>query len=358
VNSPDPFSTISPFRPLTHMAAAVALTLGGLASAPALAEPTLYVAGVGGSTEQMYKTKVIPAFEKLHDIKVVYVAGNSTETLAKLQAAKGRQQINVAMMDDGPMYQALQLGLCEKLSEAPVYQDLYPLARLSPEATGIGVVATGIGYNEEAFKKRGWAPPDSWENLTDPKYRQLLGMPPVTNTYGLHALVEMARLRGGGEKNIDPGFKALKDEIGPNVLAWVAAPGEMDGMMQNGDVVMAVYGSGRAVALQGTGFPLKFIYPKEGGIALQIAACGVAPNTQTELSQAFIQYVLSPEIQTIQAQQNGFAPVNQKVGLTPEIAARMPYGPDKVNALIKVDWEAINPQRSEWTTRWNRTVER
>jgi putative spermidine/putrescine transport system substrate-binding protein len=26
--------------------------------------------------------------------------------------------------------------------------------------------------------------------------------------------------------------------------------------------------------------------------------------------------------------------------------------------LIKVDWDTINQQRSEWTTRWNRTVER
>jgi putative spermidine/putrescine transport system substrate-binding protein len=358
VNSLNSSPATPPFRPFQRAALALAVTFAGLASQQALAEPTLYVAGVGGSTEQMYKTQVIPAFEKQHNVKVVYVAGNSTETLAKLQAQKGRQQINVAMMDDGPMYQALQLGLCEKLSDAPVYKDLYPLARLSPEATGIGVVATGIGYNEEAFKKRGWAAPDSWENLTDPRYKQLLGMPPVTNTYGLHTLVEMARLRGGDEKNIDPGFKALKDEIGPNVLAWVAAPGEMDGMMQNGDVVMAVYGSGRAVALQGTGFPLKFIYPKEGGIALQIAACGVTPNAQPELSQAFIQYVLSPEVQEIQARANGFAPVNQTVKLPPDVASRMPYGPEKVNALIKVDWDTINQQRGEWTTRWNRTVER
>jgi putative spermidine/putrescine transport system substrate-binding protein len=350
VNSQQPSFRLTSLR--------VALAFAALGCASAHAAPTLYVAGVGGSTEQMYKSKIIPAFEKLHDVKVVYVAGNSTETLAKLQAQKGRQQINVAMMDDGPMYQALQQGLCGELSDAPVYQDLYPWARLSPQATGIGMVATGIGYNEEAFKKRGWDAPDSWEDLTDPRYKQLLGMPPVTNTYGLHTLVEMARLRGGGEKNIDPGFKALKDEIGPNVLAWVSAPGEMDGMMQNGDVVMAVYGSGRAVALQGTGFPLKFIYPKEGGVALQLAACGVTPNAEPELSQTFIQYVLSPEVQTIQAHENGFAPVNKTVQLSPDIAARMPYGPDKVSALIKVDWETINQQRSEWTTRWNRTVER
>lgn len=358
MNSHYSSSAVPSFRSSNRIAVAIALTIAGFGTAPAFAESTLYVAGVGGSTEQMYKAKVIPAFEKLHDVKVIYVAGNSTDTLAKLQAQKGRQQINVAMMDDGPMYQALQMGLCEKLSDAPVYKDLYPLARLSPEATGIGVVATGIGYNEDAFKKRGWAPPDSWENLTDPRYKQLLGMPPITNTYGLHTLVEMARLRGGGEKNIDPGFKSLKDEIGPNVLAWVSAPGEMDGMMQNGDVVMAVYGSGRAVALQSTGFPLKFIYPKEGGIALQIAACAVAANAQPELAQTFIQYVLSPEIQEIQARENGFAPVNQTVKLPPDIAARMPYGPEKVNALIKVDWDTINQERSVWTTRWNRTVER
>ncbi|MNL54733.1 hypothetical protein D3C87_1780860 [compost metagenome] len=83
-----------------------------------------------------------------------------------------------------------------------------------------------------------------------------------------------------------------------------------------------MYGSGRAVALQGTGFPLKFIYPKEGGIALQIAACGITPNAQPELSQQFIQYVLSPEVQTIQARENGFAPVNQTVTLTCPMARR------------------------------------
>lgn len=325
---------------------------------PAHAETTLYVAGVGGSTEQMYKTRVIPAFEKAHGVKVVYVSGNSTETLAKLQAQKGRQQINVAMMDDGPMYQALQLGFCEKLTDAPVYQDLYPLARLSPEATAVGMVATGIGYNEEAFKKRGWAAPTSWTDLEDPKYRQLLGMPPITNTYGLHSLIEMARLNGGGEKDIDPGFAVFEKKIAPNVLAWVSAPGEMDGMMQNGDVVMAVYGSGRAVALQNTGFPLKFIYPKEGAVALQVAACSVTPNAQSELSQQFIQYVLSPEIQKIQSESNGFAPVNRTVKLPPELAARMPYGQEKVDSLLKVDWDTINQKRSEWTTRWNRTIER
>lgn len=168
------------------------------------ADTTLYVANVGGSNEQMYRQKIIPAFEKAHNVKIVYVAGNSSDTLAKLQAQKGHQQINVAVMDDGPMYQAMQLGLCAKVDDAPVMKDLYPLAKLGPTAVGVGMVATGIGYNEEAFKKLGLPAPDSWQVLTDKRLKGKLGVPPITNTYGLHTLVMLARLNGGGEKNIDP----------------------------------------------------------------------------------------------------------------------------------------------------------
>ncbi|NVH77774.1 extracellular solute-binding protein [Paraburkholderia sp. JPY432] len=322
------------------------------------AETTLYVANVGGSNEQLYRQKVIPPFEKAHDVKIVYVAGNSSDTLAKLQAQKGHQQINVAVMDDGPMYQAMQLGLCAKVEDAPVMKDLYPLARLGPTAVGVGMVATGIGYNEEAFRKLGLPAPDSWQALTDKRLKGKLGVPPITNTYGLHTLVMLARLNGGGEKNIDPGFNTMTKQVAPDVLSWAPTPGEMDGLMQAGDVIMAPYGSGRAVALQNTGFPLKFVYPKEGGVALQVAACALAENAQPKLSQEFIQYLLSPEVQAMQAQAIGLGPVNKTVKLTPEVAARVPYGPEQVNKLTAMDWATINQHRTEWTERWNRSVER
>ncbi|MEX3812404.1 ABC transporter substrate-binding protein [Paraburkholderia sp. BR13439] len=322
------------------------------------AETTLYVANVGGSNEQLYRQKVIPPFEKAHDVKIVYVAGNSSDTLAKLQAQKGHQQINVAVMDDGPMYQAMQLGLCAKVEDAPVMKDLYPLARLGPTAVGVGMVATGIGYNEEAFRKLGLPAPDSWQALTDKRLKGKLGVPPITNTYGLHTLVMLARLNGGGEKNIDPGFNTMTKQVAPDVLSWAPTPGEMDGLMQAGDVIIAPYGSGRAVALQNTGFPLKFVYPKEGGVALQVAACTLAENAQPKLSQQFIQYLLSPEVQAMQAQAIGLGPVNKTVKLTPEVAARVPYGPEQVNKLTAMDWTTINQHRTEWTERWNRSVER
>ncbi|WP_238535785.1 ABC transporter substrate-binding protein [Paraburkholderia phytofirmans] len=328
------------------------------AAQPSSAQTTLYLANVGGSSEQLYQQKVIPAFEKAHNVKVVYVAGTSSDTLAKLQAQKGRQQINVAVMDDGPMYQAMRLGLCTKIAEAPVLNDLYPLARIGPTAIGIGVVATGIGYNADAFKKANIPAPDSWNVFTEKRLDGKIAIQPITNTYGLHTLIMLARANGGSENDINKGFAVMVKSVSPNVLSWASTSGELDSLMQSGDVILAPYGSGRAMALRKTGFPLKLVYPKEGAVALQAAACVLVENSQPELSQQFVQYLLSPEVQRLQAENIGLGPVNKTVKLNADVAANVPYGPEQISKLTTVNWDVINQHRTEWTGRWNRSVER
>jgi len=172
-------------------------------------QKTLYVAGYGGTFEQTLRKEIFPAFEQKHNVKVEYVAGNSTDTLAKLQAQKGNQQIDVAIVDDGPMYQAITLGFCAPIQGLSV-ADIYDSAKYKDnKAVGIGLVGTGLMYNTKYFKEKGWAPPTSWNDLKDPKYKKLLVMPPINNTYGLDTLVQFARMNGGGEKNIEPGFKVM-----------------------------------------------------------------------------------------------------------------------------------------------------
>src|SRR6266581_1506396 len=178
-------------------ATVVGLAALALASSAGLAQQkTLYVAGYGGSFEKTIRDEVIPAFEKENGVKVEYVAGNSTDTLAKLQAQKGNQQIDVAIVDDGPMYQAIQLGFCGRIEGLPA--DLYEAARFKDDgAVGIGLVATGLMYNTKVFAEKGWAPPTSWNDLKDPKYQKQLVIPPINNTYGLHALLMLSRMNGG-----------------------------------------------------------------------------------------------------------------------------------------------------------------
>lgn len=338
------------------LAAVAALTL---CATNALAQTkTLYVAAYGGSFEQTMRKDIIPPFEQKYGVKIEYVAGNSTDTLAKLQAQKGNQQIDVAIVDDGPMYQAVQLGFCRDLAKGPIYNDVYDVMKFSSnKAVGLGMVGTGIMYSKKAFAENKWPAPTSWEDLKDPKFAKKLVIPPLNNTYGLHALVMMAKLRGGGEKMIEPGFKAFKDEINANVLAYEPSPGKMTELFQSGQAVIAIWGSGRAKALSDTGFPSNFVYPKEGGLALGIAGCPIAGGKNQPEADTFVQFLLTPEMQVVLAKGAGFGPANKTVDLKPEERVGLPYG-DDVKKLIAVDWDVVNPVRDDWNKRWTREIER
>lgn len=344
---------LSPGRAL---AAVALLTAFG---APAFAQKTFTLAGYGGSFEKTMREQVIPGFEKKFGVSVTYVAGNSTDTLAKLQAQKGNQVIDAIIVDDGPMYQAIDLGFCGKLAAADVYKDVYSIMKFKDDrAMGVGMVGTGMMYNKAVFAEKGWSAPTSWEDLKDPKYKGVVVIPPLNNTYGLHAVVMMARIRGGGEANIDPGFEAFKKDIGPNILAYEPSPGKMTELFQSKQGLIGVWGSGRVKALaDATGFPIEFVYPKEGGLALGVAACTVDGSKNDAEAQGFIQHLVSPEVQVILAKGAGFGPTNTTVELSPDDQRGLPYG-DQVKNLKTVDWSVINPVRQDWNKRWTREIER
>lgn len=331
--------------------------IGLAAASPAAAQQTFYVAGYGGSFEQTMRKEVIPAFEARHNVRVEYVAGNSTDTLAKLQAQRANQQIDVAFMDDGPMYVAIQLGFCAPITALPV-DDIVPAARFPGDrAVGVGIVGTGLMYNTQVFKERGWAPPTSWNDLADPKYRGLIVIPPINNTYGLHTLVMFARMNGGGERDIEPGFAAMKERVNPNVLAYEPSPGKMTELFQSGQAALAVWGTGRVAAFAATGFPVDFVYPKEGTATLLSSICPIAKPNASPFAQEFVRAVVQPELQALLAREYGYGPVNKRAPIDPAAMPMAPVG-ERAAQLVTVDWDVINPNRDAWTRRWNREVER
>ena len=328
------------------------------AASPALAQSkTLVVAAYGGSWEQDMRKFIIPDFEKKHGVKVEYVAGNSTDTLAKLQAQKANQVIDVAVMDDGVMYQAIQLGFCGTLHGLDK-SELYPAASFKGDkAVAVGQTGTGFMINTKTFKDKGWATPTSWNDLKDPKFKKLLVIPPINNTYGLYTLMMFARLNGGGEKNIEPGFKVMKADINPNVLVYEPSPGKMTELFQSGQGQIAVWGTGRVQAFANTGFPVDFIYPKEGAPILLASACPVAKASASPLAIEFIKAMISEPVQTALARESGNGPVNTKVDVNMPQLRMAPVG-ERAKLIYSPDWDAINAQREEWTKRWNREVER
>jgi len=320
-------------------------------------QPTLYVAVFGGSFEQLLKEQIVPPFEKMTGSKVILVPGDTTTTMARMQAQKGKQTLDVAFLDDGPMSQAAQLDYCEKLSDAPVYKNLYDAAHFkNNKAVTIGLDGTGIVYNERVFAAKGWAPPTSWKDLQNPLYKGHVQFPSVTNGYGIESLVMFARLNGGSEQNIEPGFVAIKTSVAPNVLSFDPSPGKISELFQNDSLWIGAWGAGRTQSLRNQGVPVKFVAPKEGAMALGLSVCPVKHDTVNALAQKFVQYTLTPEVQALFADEEGVAPVNKHTELPPAVLAKVP-DTATVAAMLSVDWDIVNAMRPTWIQQWNRQIE-
>jgi len=318
---------------------------------------TIYFGGYGGSFQKIFEERVIPVFEQKTGAKVIYVPGQSADTLAKLTAQKGNQDISIALIDDGFMFTAIQRGLCASLKDEGHIRDTYPIAKVfGNNAIGVSLYAIGLGYNTEVFARQGWEPPTSFLDLEDPKYRGRVSMSPISG-YGMMALVAVARANGGDENNLDPGFRSMADKVAPNVFAWEASQANLAQLLQTGEVALVFWGDTRIQNLIDQGAPVAFVYPKEGALSGMTAACVVEGAPHQELAQLFVQELLSPETQLALAQ-TGFGPVNSKVTLPPEIAQKVVYGSEKVSSLVPVNWTPLNRDRAELIRRWNREVER
>ena len=329
-------------------------------SAQAADEKELVFAGFGGSLQKSLQATVIPAFEKKYGVKVVYVTGTSNQILAKVKAQKSSPQIDVIWANDTTHYQGKAEKLYAKLDPAKV-TNLSQLYDFAKDHDGIGIVmgiqALGIEYNTKVFKEKGWAPPTSWNDLKDTKYAKQLVIPPINNTYGLEALVMLSKMNGGGETNVDSGFKIFKEQINPNVLAYEPSPGKMTELFQSGQAVIAVWGTGRVQSFANTGFPVDFVYPKEGAATLLTTACPITKPNASPLASSFVKTLLDPKIQLVMLKDYGYGPVLKSLVIPPELGKMAPIG-ERAAKLYNPDWTVINEKREEWTKRWNREVER
>lgn len=339
----------------------VVMLLAGAASlglAPAAqAQPTLTVAGYGGSYQQAMTGKLIPVFERECRCRVNYVPGLTSATIARLMAEKDRPTLDVAIVDDGPQNRAVQAGLLAPLDPARVtnLSQMHRLA-LMPDNIGarLGVSAIGISYNTKVFAERGWAPPTSFADLGRPELKGKVAFPSISNALGVAWLVMSARANGGGESNIDPGFAAIIP-VRNNALLYEKTA-DLTPHYQQGAIFMGLMTNFRTNVLASQGFPVAFVYPREGAPASVPTVNVVKGSRNPELAQAFANFMLSRATQEIMARDVFFGPLNTTVQLTDD-EKKMIVAPEDLDKLTLLDWPVVNDNIAAWTERWNREVE-
>ena len=339
-------------------AAAVALTFYTNAVAQT---KTLYVGMNGGTIETAYTKFVFPTFERINDVKVVVVPGTSSDILAKAQANKERPQMHLMLLDDGLMVRAIDMGLCQKQRPSPAMKDIYPIAHVKDDmATAVSISMTGLGYNTKMFKEKGWAPPTSWMDMADPKFKRRLVFPSITSSsFGLHGFLMFNRIQGGSEQNVEPGFAAWPKLVGPNMPVYIPNSAKIAEMVQAGDVALFPTTPSTVAGLKNRGIPVDYAQPREGSVVLMVEQCVIANNSEPELSQKLAEFMLSPLAQTVMLEFDNAVPTNTKAPVTGagviELVASIKQW--LKNAVV-LDWAAVNANRPAWNARWSRTIER
>ncbi|MDP9964033.1 putative spermidine/putrescine transport system substrate-binding protein [Variovorax beijingensis] len=344
-------------RTLTGAAAVAALAAGGAAGAQT---KTLYIGMNGGTMEKAYTQYVFPAFEKLYGAKVVVVPGTSSDILAKAQANKDRPQMHVMFLDDGIMVRAIGMGLCQKQRPNPSLAEIYPAARFKDDmASGVSLGMTGLAYNAKMFKEKGWAPPTSWMDLADPKYKgKVVFQSMSSSSFGLHGFLMFNRIQGGNDKNVEPGFKAWPTTIGPNVLEYIPSSAKLSEMVQTGEAAIFPLTPTAVAALKTKGIPVEYAPPKEGAVVLMVGQCVIANNSEPELSQKLAEFLLSPLAQANVLQYGAQIPTNPKAPAVGDGVQQVADINKWMKTAVTIDWDSINANRPAWNARWNKTIEK
>jgi len=336
------------------------LAMTALSGTAMAQQKTLYVGMNGGDMERAFTQHVFPAFEKANNVKIVVVPGTSTEVLAKAQAFKDKPQMHVMFLDDGVMSRAISMGLCEKIQDSAVLQQLYPAAVMKDGmAAGIDTGMTGLGYNTHIFKEKGWAPPTSWMDLADGKYKgKVVFQSAASSTFGLHAFLMFNRIQGGNDQNVEPGFAKWGSTIGPNVLEYITNSAKLAEMIQSDEAAIFPLTPTAIARLKKRDIPVEYAQPKEGSVILVVGECVVAKNSEPELAQKLAAYLLTKEAQEAALEYGGHFPSNREVkGVGANEAVLKQFQEYMANAKV-LDWDAINATRAAFNARWNRVMER
>jgi putative spermidine/putrescine transport system substrate-binding protein len=339
----------------------LAIAAIGLYSSSALAQTkTLYIGMNGGTMEKTYSEHVFGAFEKANNVKVVVVPGTSSDILAKAQANKNNPQMHVIFLDDGIMYRGISMGLCEKMKPSALLNDLFPTARFKGDmAAGVNVGMTGLAYNKKMFTEKGWAPPTSWMDLADPKFKgKVVFQSLSSSTFGLHGFLLFNRIQGGTDNNVEPGFKAWSTTVGPNVLEYIPSSAKLSEMVQTGEAAIFPLTPTAVGVLKDKGLPVEYVQPKEGSAVLTVGECVIANNSEPVMAHKLAEYLLSPQAQAAALEFGGQIPSNTKTKATGAAAALVTQMNEYMKTAVSLDWDVVNENRPAWNARWNRTVER
>jgi putative spermidine/putrescine transport system substrate-binding protein len=284
-------------------------------------------------------------------LKVRLVPSESQDIVAQIKAAQGYSPYDAMPNGEPPHLIAIKEGYIQKVdpSRVPNYGNVFP--EFIEKTQGYGVPATfsliGLAYNKDMVK----TPPTSWADMWKEEYKGMTGICRTSSNLGLGTLAVVAKIFGGSESDLEPGWAKLK-ELGaiagrsPRVLAQ---------MMEREEIgICPLWNNDAAVAAE-KGLPIRFVKPDPGPVAIVSVMSMITNTRQEELVYEWMNGIISPEYQAMAADKPYYFGVTVK-GVDIPSAAKpyTPSTPEEVMKLQTVDWSKIVTVRPQLVERFDR----
>lgn len=315
---------------------------------------TLVVTSYGGTWEQFMREVIVPPFEEMTGATVELAVGLSRDWMANLRAA-GRNNppydvviANETWISSGRLENRF-VALPE--DKVPNLVHVHPALRLEGDIGVLGLFQPlGIAYRTDLVQ----TPPTSWYDLWNEEFRGMVGIYNIVNSAAPMFIMLLAKLETGDPKNWEVGLEKIK-ELRP--FKQTDFSGDMENLLVQGEIHVGILDSPAWARLSQQGVPIAWVLPEEGAFMFEQNMNVTAGSRVQDLAFAFINYMLSEEVQLKWAQQYYVTPANVNVEISGELAKLIPVTAQEVDTIHQWDWVWLNQgPREEMVNRWNREI--
>ena len=333
-----------------------AIFLGGCSNQTGSSEKTekgktLVIGTYGGKYDEAFMKAVIQKFSAENGVEVVL---DPSYSYAKLAGEGKNPSVDLALMDDLQVAQGknADVFLSLEVSKLPNTNELYKGA---VDSTGLGVSIQwgrlGLVYRTDKIKEK----PTSWQDLWKDEYKGHVTMNTLKGTAGMQLLSMAAKLNGGDDAHLDPGWEAMK-KLSGNSQAIAQSTSNLTDMLTTGAVWIAPWWDGRTYALAADGVPVDFVVPKEGAFNTNVEMVITKYSKNQEFAYKFLNAMLEAKAQEVMSSIIHYGPVNKNSQLEANLAKQVVYGSEQANALIVCRWDILAPITADLSAKFDREV--
>ena len=289
--------------------------------------------------------EVFNAFTEDTGIEVDWVRLSTGEAVARIEAEQANPQASV-------WYGGVGLGHIEAKQKGLTTPYQSPNAQMAdqfrdPDWYWSGIYAGPLAFesNTQALERYDLNPPQSWEDITDPRYEGHVQMAnPGSSGTAYNVLATLVQIYGE-----DEAFEYLR-RLNTNITQYTrsgSAPGRNAAI---GEVAIAIGYAHDGVRLINEGYPLQLTFPSEG-TGYEVASISLidgADPEETELAKELVDWALSERAAELYATKFvvPFVDVPLADGAVPI---------SEVNTIVQDDvWAAANKERL--VNKWNDVI--